>query len=48
MSDTTKNPLDIPGPNQKKNTQIKHLFYNWDQEQKIIKIEFEIMMHFHT
>tara|TARA_B100000683_G_scaffold30561_1_gene27052 strand:+ start:505 stop:1401 length:897 start_codon:yes stop_codon:yes gene_type:complete len=37
MSDTTKNPLDIPGPNQKKNTQIKHLFYNWDQEQKIIK-----------
>lgn len=37
MTDITKNPLDIPGPNQKKNTQVKHLFYNWDQEMEIIR-----------
>tara|TARA_Y100000589_G_scaffold247832_1_gene235797 strand:- start:16 stop:912 length:897 start_codon:yes stop_codon:yes gene_type:complete len=37
MTDATKKITETPKSGQAKNDHIRHLFYNWDQEQKIIK-----------
>ena len=31
------NPFELPPGTAEKNTKIKHLFYNWDQEQEVIR-----------
>ena len=37
MSKKTTTPFELPSGSAEKNTKIKHLFYNWDQEQEVIR-----------